>query len=314
MATPNDQNWGRIWLLPLSILMGAGLSVFVMSYWLDAGDIGSLWGRLIHPNPTSGQDALGGAAEVISAVLGIAITVVAIVVELAANRYTHRITELFVSEPINFLVTGFFVISALQAVFVGLTFETLPTGDLGFVPRWGIVVSMSMLALCLLLLLPYFAFVFAFLSPIAIVHRIQRHQPRRGKHLGGGGLAVELLGGHVAEGADHGRAAVLGQRHAHAQAAQRVQLAAEVTQLAALGQRQRVPMLGLVPTHQGLEAAAEVVLGHQALARGRAIGNGAQHRLVMLPGLFGGAHAAVQAGHAGEHVARIARLAGGLVK
>ena len=107
--------------------------------------------------------------------LGIAITVVAIVVELAANRYTHRITELFVSEPINFLVTGFFVISALQAVFVGLTFETLPGGELGFVPSWGIVVSMSMLALCLLLLLPYFAFVFAFLSPIAIVHRIQRH-------------------------------------------------------------------------------------------------------------------------------------------
>lgn len=175
MATPNDQNWTRIWLLPLSILMGAGISVLVLSYWLDAGNVITLWDRLIHPNPTAGQDALGGAAEVISAVLGIAITVVAIVVELAANRYTHRITELFVSEPINFLVTGFFVISALQAVFVGLTFETLPTGELGFVPRWGIVVSMSMLALCLLLLLPYFAFVFAFLSPIAIVHRIQRH-------------------------------------------------------------------------------------------------------------------------------------------
>ena len=175
MATPNDQNWSRIWLLPLSILMGAGLSVFVMSYWLDAGNVASLWDRLIDPNPTAGRDALGGAAEVISAVLGIAITVVAIVVELAANRYTHRITELFVSEPINFLVTGFFVISALQAVFVGLMFETLPSGVLGFVPRWGIVVSMSMLALCLLLLLPYFAFVFAFLSPIAIVDRIQRH-------------------------------------------------------------------------------------------------------------------------------------------
>ena len=133
MGTPNDQNWTRIWLLPLSILMGAGLSVFVLSYWLDAGDVSTLWDRLVHPNPSSGQDALGGAAEVISAVLGIAITVVAIVVELAANRYTHRITELFVSEPINFFVTGFFVISALQAVFVGLTFETLPDGGIGTV-------------------------------------------------------------------------------------------------------------------------------------------------------------------------------------
>ena len=175
MSNPHDQNWIRIWLLPLSVLMGIGMTVFILSYALDADSLGTLWGRLVNPNPSAGQSTLGSAGEVISAVLGIAITVVAIVVELAANRYTHRITELFVSEPVNFVVMGFFVVSALQAVFVGFIFEQNADGTFGFVPTYGIVISMAMLAFCLLLLLPYFAFVFAFLSPIAIVDRIQKH-------------------------------------------------------------------------------------------------------------------------------------------
>ena len=36
---------------------------------------------------------LAGSAQVVAGVLAILITVVAIVVELAANRYTHRITR-----------------------------------------------------------------------------------------------------------------------------------------------------------------------------------------------------------------------------
>ena len=49
-------------------------------------------------------DTLSNAAEVVAAVLAIAITVVAIVVELAANRYSHQITTLFLREPVNLLV------------------------------------------------------------------------------------------------------------------------------------------------------------------------------------------------------------------
>ena len=50
---------------------------------------------------------LANAAEVVAAVLAIAITVVAIVVELAANRYSHRITQLFVRNPVNLSVIAF---------------------------------------------------------------------------------------------------------------------------------------------------------------------------------------------------------------
>jgi hypothetical protein len=166
----------RVWLLPLSILLGAALTVFLSTYWLDVAGVVDPWAALslfFDPNPESAANTLSNSGEIVAAVLAIAITVVAIVVELAANRYTHRITELFVGEPINFVVMGFFVVTALQSLWVTLIFDWDPVTHTGFVPHIGTMVSMAMLALCLLILLPYFGFVFAFLNPIHIVGRIR---------------------------------------------------------------------------------------------------------------------------------------------
>lgn len=168
----------RIWALPFMILLGAAVALFTATMTADTlgeADPAGLWGLLLNPNPASALGAISNAAEVVAAVLGIAITVVAIVVELASNRYTHRITELFVAEPINFAVMGFFVVTALQCLAVSIVFD-MNAGDVhGFVPIVGAGVSMVMLALSLIILLPYFAFVFSFLNPIEIVERIRRH-------------------------------------------------------------------------------------------------------------------------------------------
>lgn len=164
----------RIWLLPLSLLVGAAVAVFVTTYAIDAAGAPGAWALLAQPNAESLFSTLSNAAEVVAAVLGIAITVVAIIVELASNRYTHRITELFVAEPINFAVMGFFVVTAVQCLAVNLTFDMGEGATLGFVPYVGAAVSMAMLAFSLVILLPYFAFVFSFLSPIEIVDRIRR--------------------------------------------------------------------------------------------------------------------------------------------
>ncbi len=171
----------RIWLIPLGILLAGALAVFGVSVCFDAmgtDNPAHVFDLIMEPNPISAQNTLGSAGEVVAAVLAIAITVVAIIVELASNRYTHRITELFVHEPINFLVMGFFVITALQGLWVNLIIDYEPNVG-GFVPYVAIGVSMVMLTLCLLILLPYFAFVFEFLNPISIVDRI------RGKTLSG---------------------------------------------------------------------------------------------------------------------------------
>lgn len=171
MSSPEiGSSTARIWLLPLGILASVAFVIFIGAFWFDSSGDWSLLRLLYHPNPEAASQTLSNAGEVVAAVLGIAITVVAIIVELAATRYTHRITELFVAEPTNFFVMGFFVVTALQAVFTALMFDNAN----GYVPYVGIFVAMIMLAGCLLILLPYFAFVFAFLSPIQIVDRIRR--------------------------------------------------------------------------------------------------------------------------------------------
>jgi hypothetical protein len=53
---------------------------------------------------------LSNTAEVVAAVLAVSVTVVAIVVELAATRYSHEITRLFLREPVNMAVLGLLVL------------------------------------------------------------------------------------------------------------------------------------------------------------------------------------------------------------
>ena len=115
-------------------------------------------------------DTLSNAAEVVAAVLAIAITVVAIVVELAATRYSHLITRLFVREPTNIVVLGLFVITALQCMWAAASLSE--PGAAAIVPRAGFAITMSLVTVSMLALLPYIYFVFNFLSPINIVEKI----------------------------------------------------------------------------------------------------------------------------------------------
>ena len=111
------------------------------------------------------------SAELLAAVLAIAITVVAIVVELAANRYSHRITPLFVREPINIVVMSFLVIATIYCIWIALTLDA-PTEE-AILPNAGLLISIFMVTLSLVILLPYFAFVMSFLSPVNIISKIQ---------------------------------------------------------------------------------------------------------------------------------------------
>lgn len=166
----------RIWLLPFLILLTAALTLLVTTFWVDSGSpLGALQqlGALFFPAPAAAANTLGNAGEIVAAVLAIALTVVAIVVELASNRYTHRVTELFVSEPINFVVMSLFVVTAVQALWVTMSIQA--GGSEPGIPYFSVGVTMLLLTVCLLILLPYFSFVFAFLNPVKIVDRICNH-------------------------------------------------------------------------------------------------------------------------------------------
>jgi len=167
----------RIWLIPLSVLLVAAGCLLAATLSVDLVQQHAsrqVWWLLFHPNAAAAANTLGNAGEIVAAVLAIALTVVAIIVELASNRYTHRVTELFVSEPINFVVMSFFVVTAVQALWVTMTIDAV-SGPAGFIPYFSVGVTMALLTVCLLILLPYFAFVFAYLNPIQIVTRISTH-------------------------------------------------------------------------------------------------------------------------------------------
>jgi len=121
--------------------------------------------------PEAAFDMLSTAAELLAGVLGIAITVVAIVVELAATRYSHRITKLFITEPINIAAMTLFVLTTANCVWVAITLEQ--SGSAAILPNAGFAIAMFLVTLSLLVLLPYFYFVFSFISPLSIIQKLR---------------------------------------------------------------------------------------------------------------------------------------------
>lgn len=174
----------KVWLAPLLVLGGATFVVFSSSFLFDwwayrpDRSMGPL-GLLFNYDLETLQNALGNLAATVSAVMGVVITVVAIVVQLSATRYTPRVTELFFRERTNLVVLGFFIVSCVTAIWVSLA-----VGN-GFLPRASVIVSVVMVSVSLLLIVPYFSYVFDFLDPENVVSRIQEQATRSARHHGG---------------------------------------------------------------------------------------------------------------------------------
>lgn len=165
----------RIWIGPvlgLACVTAAALLAVFLSDWLRRPEAlrakGPLELLFLYDEETL-QNTLGNLASTVVAVLGIVITVVAIVVQLAATRYTPRVTELFFRERTNLFVLGFFVVTCILAVWVSLAVGA------GFVPRASVITAVLGVTASLLLIVPYFAYVFDFLDPERIVERIQEN-------------------------------------------------------------------------------------------------------------------------------------------
>jgi len=150
----------------IGLTVGAAV-VYALLWALDLGgepDAPSLFALWSSP---VAADMLANLGEVTVALLGIALTVVAILVQLAAYRYTPRITELFVRDPVNMAALGVFVITAVLVLWVNMTLEAI-TG-----PSLMVLALVVGVSICILGLIPYFAYIFAFLSPGHIVRLIE---------------------------------------------------------------------------------------------------------------------------------------------
>jgi hypothetical protein len=159
----------------MAILGGIALVVFASLYALDhhvTGGISdprpdSAVGRYVRFEPTLISDALSGLAGMTAAVLGIVITVVSLLVQLTAARYTG-VAQMFLRDRRNAIVMAYYVVTCVVGVALSLSLHN------EFVPRAAVFTMMCATAFGLIMMLPYFAYVFRFLEPVNLVAQIER--------------------------------------------------------------------------------------------------------------------------------------------
>jgi hypothetical protein len=164
----------RLWLAPMLVLGAIAVVGFALAFALDhyvtGGDgraTGGALARYVSFDPDFITDALPALAGMIAAVLGIVITVVSIVVQLSSERYTG-VARMFLRDRINLMVMAYFVVACVCGVFLSLSVHK------GFVPRAAVLTMIAATAFGLVLMLPYFAYVFRFLEPASLIERIRR--------------------------------------------------------------------------------------------------------------------------------------------
>jgi hypothetical protein len=174
LSEPNRPRNGNTLIRTVALLAGFAVTLFGVFWIIDYFFIGAPpppgakgpVSQFFHFDAETLQNALGNLAQVIAAVLGIAITVVSIVVQLAATRYTSRVADMFFRDRTNLFLLGFFVVACINAVWASLSV----THD--YVPQATIVMTVVIATGSLLILMPYFAYVFEFLDPERVIARI----------------------------------------------------------------------------------------------------------------------------------------------
>jgi hypothetical protein len=156
--------------LCFAILGGVFFSVY-MGFWfvdfvLPSGQSSAQLSLLDLITQPGVVDILSSFGEITVGLVAITLTVVTIVVELASNRYTPRIAELFIRDRTNIIMMSSFVLSALFVIWIEMSLHSATF------PKYMIVASLLVVTFNLLAMLPYFAYVFDFLLPRRIIDRI----------------------------------------------------------------------------------------------------------------------------------------------
>ncbi|MCZ6629350.1 MAG: DUF2254 domain-containing protein [SAR324 cluster bacterium] len=160
------------WVMPVGFTAGLAISAYIalriFDFALSDGKI-ALSDVLFLTDAEAVGDALGGVSEVLIAILGLVITVVAIVVQLAAQRYTPKLIDLFIADWVNISFFGLMVVASMYSLLLVYSITT------DFMPFWGSLFLVIMTTFILSLLIPYFNYVFLFLTPGNIISIIRNN-------------------------------------------------------------------------------------------------------------------------------------------
>lgn len=156
-------------MLLLGALAGALVAVlYGIDHYLDRAGTTNPVAHYLRFDSESVSNSIGVLSSIIAAVLGIIITVVSIVVQLAATRYSPAITEMFFRTRSNRAVFSLYIIGCVMGFWTAFAVST------SWVPRVSLIAMLFVATLGFLLMGPYFAFVFRFLAPQNVVARIGR--------------------------------------------------------------------------------------------------------------------------------------------
>ena len=162
------------WVRRVGVLLVIALGGFWALYSVDFFFTGRVDGHIptnpfaqfLKFDPTSISDAISSLAGNIAAIFGLVITVVSIIVQLSADRYTG-VTRMFFRDRLNIGVMAYYLVVCVYAVWLSVSLQH------DYVPRAVLVSMLAMTTTGLLLMAPYFGYVFWFLEPTTIIHRIR---------------------------------------------------------------------------------------------------------------------------------------------
>jgi hypothetical protein len=172
--TSQAKLWRRNWLLPILLLASLAAATFAVLYAIDQLATGGpsreaaqhdRWLLYFFFDQDRISDSVSSLGGMVAGVLGIVISVVSIVVQLSAERYTG-VTSMFFRDRTNMTVLGFYIVACVLGVWVSLSLRA------DFVPRVTVVAMACATTVGLVLMAPYFAYVFRFLEPRNIISRI----------------------------------------------------------------------------------------------------------------------------------------------
>jgi hypothetical protein len=177
----------RNWIAPMILVVAVAFLFSTAFYVLDmlvldgvlAGPA-VVFDHYLAFRPDLLTDALPALGVTIVAALGIVLTVIAIIVQLSAERYTG-VAMMFLRDPVHVAVLSFYIVASLCAVWLSVTLQA------EFVPRSLLLLVMVLTSLGLATMLPYFAYTFWFLEPNNIIDRLRV----AATHIGRQGLASE---------------------------------------------------------------------------------------------------------------------------
>jgi predicted membrane protein DUF2254 len=162
------------------IIVGAAVLIYFVLHTLDRVLEHPPIGNYFNFADDRITDAVGGLSSLFAAILGIIITVVSIIVQLSAERFTN-VTQMFLRDKTNIGVLAFYVVACLCGVLNSFSVKA------GWVPRITLTAVICLAIISFALMAPYFAYVFDFLRPTNIIERIRveaQQTPSQARTLG----------------------------------------------------------------------------------------------------------------------------------